>query len=209
VTKKQTEAGPKVLCAFDAMVSIDELQPNPRNPNTHSAEQTRLLAKLIGYHGWRVPIAVSNLSGFIVRGHGRYEAAKLMGLSTVPVDYQDYESEADEWADLVTDNRIAELATPDMMMLKDILEELNNGQFDMELTAFTDRALEDLMTAWGPPSLEDLLAKHSELDQKEFWPKVEMRLSPEDFKEYQEVLATFDGDGAEQFMAMVSHAAAD
>ena len=183
MAKKVEQAGPKVLCAFDEMVAIDELQPNPRNPNTHSAEQTRLLAKLIGYHGWRVPVTVSNQTGFIVRGHGRYEAAKLMGLSTVPVDYQDYENEADEWADLVADNRIAELAVTDTAMLKDILEELNNGAFDMEWSGYTEDVIERMMTAihkpeplppvsmegWGEMNARIIVVFDGALEVADFW----------------------------------------
>lgn len=135
-----------VYCAYDEMVEIDKLVPNPRNPNKHPKKQIELLAKIIKYQGWRVPITVSTRSGFIVRGHGRYEAAKLLGLEKVPVDYQDYVNEAEEWADLIADNRIAELAETDNTMLKDLIEEIDTGMIDMELTGFTEEELEKLMT---------------------------------------------------------------
>ena len=41
----------------------------------------------------------SNRSGFIVKGHCSLAAARLLGVESVPVDYQDYETEAAEWAD--------------------------------------------------------------------------------------------------------------
>ena len=66
-------------------------------------------------------------------------------MEMVPVDEQDYESEAQEWADLVADNRIAELAEMDRASLKDIIETLDTGEIDMELTGFTESELEDLM----------------------------------------------------------------
>jgi len=109
-------------------------------------QQIELLAKIIRAQGWRAPITVSTRSGFIVRGHGRLLAAQKLGVAEVPVDYQDYASEAEEWADLVADNRIAELAEMDNTALKDLLQELDTGAFDMELTGFTDEELEDLMT---------------------------------------------------------------
>jgi hypothetical protein len=43
-------------------------------------------------------------------------------METVPVDFQDYESEAAEWADMLADNRIAELAETDDEELKAILK---------------------------------------------------------------------------------------
>jgi len=89
-----------VYCAYTEMVEINNLVENPRNPNQHPEKQIELLAKVIAAQGWRAPITVSNLSGYIVRGHGRLAAARLLGLQIVPVDRQDYGSDAEEWADL-------------------------------------------------------------------------------------------------------------
>lgn len=136
----------KVECAYDELVPLEKIIPNPRNPNTHSKQQIFLLAKIIAAQGWRAPITVSNRSGFIVRGHARLEAARELKLPEAPVDFQDYATEAEEWADLVADNRIAELAEMDLPKLKDILQELDDGDFDMDLTGFDSSALEGLMT---------------------------------------------------------------
>ena len=141
---------PNVNCAYDEMVPIHKLVKNPRNPNTHPDEQLRLLAKIIDYQGWRNPIVVSNLSGFIVKGHARLAAAELLKLKDAPVDYQDYENEAQEWADMLADNRLAELAEIDNPTLKDLLEELDCGSFDMDLTGYDAESLELLMTEIYP-----------------------------------------------------------
>ena len=82
--------GPATNCAFDELVPVEKLVPNPRNPNQHPEAQVALLAKVITHQGWRAPIVVSTRSGFIVAGHGRYEAAKVLGLESVPVDYQEF-----------------------------------------------------------------------------------------------------------------------
>jgi len=111
-----------------------------------------LLAKIIDYQGWRNPIVVSTRSGFIVKGHARLTAAEVLELEEVPVDYQDYDSEAQEWADMLADNRIAELAEIDRTVLKDLIEELDTGAVDIELTGYTDDVIEDLMTAFHQPS---------------------------------------------------------
>ena len=127
------------------------------------------MAKIIGYQGWRAPITVSTRSGFIVRGHGRYEAARLLGEQAAPVDYQDYENEAQEWADLIADNRIAELAEIDEELLGSILSDLKGLDIDLEFTGFelkeVDKLLDELSREeerTAPPailraaSLEDL-----------------------------------------------------
>ena len=36
-----------VYSAYDEIISIEALKPNPKNPNTHGAEQIALLAKII------------------------------------------------------------------------------------------------------------------------------------------------------------------
>lgn len=150
-----TASGIPVHCAHDALVDAATLIPNPRNPNKHPDEQIRLLAKIIVSQGWRAPITVSNRSGFIVRGHGRLQAALAAGLDQVPVDYQDYANEEEEWADLVADNRLAELAEIDRPMLKDLLEDIDLGVLeDIELTGFTDAALGELMSQFHVPESE-------------------------------------------------------
>jgi hypothetical protein len=76
----------EVHCAYDELVSLEKLVPNPRNPNTHPENQIRLLAKIIEAQGWRAPITVSKRSGFIVRGHGRLEAARVLKCESAPVE---------------------------------------------------------------------------------------------------------------------------
>ncbi len=148
-------SGIPVHCAHDELVDVDALVPNPRNPNVHSHEQIRLLSKIIKHQGWRAPITVSNRSGFLVRGHGRLQAARLLGVDLVPVDRQDYATEAEEWADLVADNRLSELSEMDNTTLKELLQELDSGMLqvlgaDMELTGYTDEALTELMSQFEP-----------------------------------------------------------
>ena len=139
-----------IHCAFDKLVPVEKLTPNPRNPNHHPAAQIWLLAKIIEAQGWRAPITVSKRSGFIVRGHGRLEAALLLGEKEVPVDYQDYTDEAMEWADMIADNRLAELAETNFSELADLLVEIDTGDLDMDVTGFLEQDLERIMTATVP-----------------------------------------------------------
>jgi hypothetical protein len=132
-----------VHCAHTALVHPDKLRPNPANPNKHSAHQIQLLAAIIQQQGWRAPITVSRRSGLVVRGHGRLEAAQLIGCEGVPVDEQHYESEAAEMADLLADNRIAELAELDDDGLRAVIDRIKESDpdFDLDLTGFTESDL--------------------------------------------------------------------
>jgi len=134
-----------VYCAHSQMVEIEKVIPNPRNPNKHSEKQIALLSKIIAAQGWRAPITVSTRSGFIVRGHGRLLAARKLGLVEVPVDYQAYETEAAEWADLIADNRLSELSETDELLLKDLLQELGTSELDLELTAYTADEIDQML----------------------------------------------------------------
>lgn len=145
-----------VYCAHDKIVDVATLVPNPKNPNTHPDNQIQLLGRIIRQQGWRAPITVSNRSGFIVKGHGRLAAALLEGFTEVPVDFQNYASEAEEYADLVADNRIAELSEIDNKMLADIFADIDTGEIPIELTGFTEDEVEDLITGLSEALHNDL-----------------------------------------------------
>lgn len=104
---------------------------NPKNPNKHPDRQIELLAKIIDYQGQRSPIVVSKRSGFITKGHGRLMALKKLGWEKAAVDMQDYESEAQEYADVVADNKIAELAKHDDSMMIDEIKHLGIEDFEL------------------------------------------------------------------------------
>lgn len=159
----KTEAEPKayadgvpVFCAHDKIADVATLVPNPKNPNQHPDTQIQLLGRIIRQTGWRQPITVSKRSGFIVKGHGRLSAALLEGMKEVPVDYQNYTNEAEEYADLVADNRIAELAETDNKLLADIFADIDTGEIPMELTGYTEDEVESLVTALSEALHNDL-----------------------------------------------------
>jgi len=160
-----------VYCSHDKIVPLDELKPNPRNYNKHPEAQIALLAKNIKAVGWRHPITVSNLSGQIVAGHARLEAARRLGLSSAPVNFQDFKDASEEMAVLIADNRLAELAEASMPELKDLLLELDTGALDMELTGFDNKAMEDLMTQFHVPDENKPIDEAAMTDTKNECPK--------------------------------------
>lgn len=179
-TEYKTNAEPKayadgvpVFCAHDAIVDITALVPNPKNPNQHPDTQIQILGRIIRQTGWRQPITVSKRSGFIVKGHGRLSAALLEGMKQAPVDYQNYTNEAEEYADLVADNRIAELAETDNKLLADIFADIDTGEIPMELTGYTEGEVQSLVAALSEALHNDL----SEPDDIPETPKAETIIS--------------------------------
>lgn len=132
-----------VYCVFDEIIKIEELKENPQNPNTHSKEQIELLSEVIKKTGWRAVITVSNRSGYIVKGHGRLQAAKMAGFKEVPVEYQNFKDDEEEMSALLADNKIAELAEIDTEKLKEIFNEYEFD--DLFLTGYSQAEYDELV----------------------------------------------------------------
>lgn len=136
-----------VFCAHDAILPLDDITPNPSNPNTHPTKQIKLLGKIIEEQGWRAPIVISSRSNLVVKGHGRLLAAYEMGMGFVPIEYQHYDSAAAETADMVADNKIAEFSELDEDILHELLKEMNADEFDLSLTGFDEEELDNILTS--------------------------------------------------------------
>lgn len=138
-----------VRCAYVEMRCPGELLPHPQNPNRHPPLQLQLFYKIVQYQGWRRPITVSRLSGFVTKGHGALQMALQVGFDRVPVDLQDYDSAESELADVLADNQLAALSRMDPQKLEAMLIRLDNGAFDMEVTGFDEKALERMFMRSG------------------------------------------------------------
>jgi hypothetical protein len=129
-----------VHCPHDALVSVKDLKPNPLNRNSHPKDQVERLAKILEFQGWRYPIKVSKRSGLITSGHGRLEAAKLLKWKEVPVSFQEYASEEQEYADTVSDNSIASWSELDLSGINSDLTDLG-PDFDIDLLGIKEFSL--------------------------------------------------------------------
>ena len=86
---------------------ISQIKLNPRNSKTHPAKQIRQIANSIVAFGFTNPLLVTE-DGTLIAGEGRYKAAQLLGLATVPVIVLAGLSPARQRALAIADNRIAE-----------------------------------------------------------------------------------------------------
>lgn len=118
-------------------VSIATLIPRDRNARTHSRKQLRQIAASIRKFGFINPIIIDSQNRIIV-GHGRWEAAKLLGLSEVPVILVEDLDEVRLRTYTLADNRLAELAGWDREILALELQELIafDPDFDLTITGF-------------------------------------------------------------------------
>jgi DNA modification methylase len=123
------------------MRNIDELKPFAKNPKKHPEKQIEMLKKSMGEFGFTNPILTSK-DDMIIAGHGRMEAAKSIGLTEVPTIMIDlpYEKAV---AYVIADNRLAELAEEDSVMLADLLDEIDDDL--MEAVGFSQDDLDELL----------------------------------------------------------------
>jgi hypothetical protein len=136
----------KIKCEEIKTVDVESIIPNPRNPNTHSEAQIRRLSKLIKNTGFRSPLIISNQSGFLIVGHGRLEAAKLSGMKQIPVIFQDFKNEADEYAFMCADNAIGAWSELDLAKINEVvlsIPELDIELLGLENFSILEMAMED------------------------------------------------------------------
>jgi len=112
------------------------LRPYARNARTHSKKQIQHIAASIERFGFTNPVLVSD-AGEIIAGHGRVEAAKLLGMSKVPTIALSHLSEAERRAYVLADNKLALNAGWDSEILAIELQALVDLEFDLELTGFS------------------------------------------------------------------------
>jgi ParB-like chromosome segregation protein Spo0J len=102
---------------------IAQLKPYKRNARTHSRKQVRQIAESIREFGFTNPILIDQ-GDTILAGHGRIEAAKLLGLSIVPALRIEHMSETQKRAYVLADNKLALNAGWDGEILAQELSEL-------------------------------------------------------------------------------------
>ena len=84
------------------------LKPYDRNARTHSTKQISQIAASIKAFGFNNPVLIDR-DGGIIAGHGRVEAAKSLGLETVPCVRLDHLDDAQKRAYILADNKLAEV----------------------------------------------------------------------------------------------------
>jgi DNA modification methylase len=145
----------KSKCSYDRLVNIEDLKPNPKNNNTHPKNQIELFVKVVKAQGWRAPITVSKRSGLIVSGHARLEVAKILKVKKVPVDFQDFDSDDQELAHLLADNKIPELAKMEDDLTAQILQGLKKTEIDLDLTGYNPKEIYELLDKQIKVGLKD------------------------------------------------------
>jgi len=127
------------------LIDIKSVKPDPRNARQHPSRNIDTIKKSLEAYGQRKPIVVNSNTGFIEAGNGMWEAAKSLGWTQIAVVKVDDDKDVAKAYGLM-DNQSALLADWDLPTLKDLLQELDDGSVDMDLTGFNVDEIEELMT---------------------------------------------------------------
>ena len=142
----------------------ERLRRCPNNARTHSKKQLNQIARSIERFGFVNPVLISD-EYEIIAGHGRVEAAKMLGFKKVPTVRLSNLSAADRRAYVIADNRLAELAGWDRELLAIELQGLTDLRFDdIELTGFSLPEIAVILEEPGenkPKQAEEKLAANS------------------------------------------------
>lgn len=124
-------------------VNRSDLKPYEKNAKIHTAEQVEHIANSIREFGWRQPIVVDK-DNVIVIGHGRYLAAKQLGIEEVPCV------------------RASDLTEDQIRALRIVDNKTNESEWDLALLDLDMLDLQIDMSMFGFDTLEDELQKEQE-----------------------------------------------
>jgi ParB-like chromosome segregation protein Spo0J len=138
-------------------IPIADIKPakyNPRKDLKPGDPEYLKLAKSMKEFDIVEPLVWNKRSGNLVGGHQRLKILKDIGQTEVEVSVVDL-TDAKEKALNLALNKIS--GEWDLPLLKDLLHEIDTGDFDIEITGFDSKEIENLMTqSFIPPDNKDI-----------------------------------------------------
>ena len=137
------------------MVFPREVRPYDKNSKKHPKEQIDKIKKSIKEFGFNVPIILTK-EYEIIAGHGRLLAAKELNLEEIPAIFKEDLSEEQIKAYRIADNKTAE-SEWDYDFLKEEFLDLTEENYDLDLTGFDPKEIEEIMgKSLDPSDLQDV-----------------------------------------------------
>lgn len=147
-------------------IQVGNLKPYEKNARKHEEYDISAIAESIKTFGFRDPIGVWSEQNIIVEGHGRYEAAKKLGMNEVPCIRLDDMTDEQRRAYGLAHNKTAELSEWDIDLLNgelDTLLDFNMEDFGFDLHLDDDPVVKD--TKVLDPSCQHNVFENQELKQ--------------------------------------------
>ena len=147
-----------------ALAELKHAEYNPRKDLAPGDPEYEKLKRSLETFGYVDPIIWNQRTERVVGGHQRLKVLLDMGVRQEKVVIVDL-AEADERALNIALNKIS--GDWDMPRLKDLLEHLDSGLYDVSLTGFDMAEIEDIMTKYGatPDEADDDFDEQAALDE--------------------------------------------
>jgi ParB-like chromosome segregation protein Spo0J len=182
---------------------LKDLIPYARNSRTHSSSQIAQIASSIKEFGWTQPILLDGTNG-IIAGHGRFEAAFLLGIQDVPTIDLAHLTEAQKRAYVIADNKIALNSGWDEQMLALEIGDLREAGFNIDLLAFDPSELKDGDVDYSVLDDEEIDAQLDDM-AKGVRKAIQIEFEPEHYEEAQELVKFWREEKAYVGMMLMNH----
>ena len=169
-------------------VKIESLIPYQFNNKIHTTTQIDRIANSISQFGFNQPIVIDEQNVILV-GHGRFEAAKKLGLKEVPILKKTNLTEAQKKAYRIVDNKTASDTTYDLNNLELEVRALEEMNFDTEPFAFEEFKFDE-----EPPPADE---KDTPDETGKWVGQIKLKVPAEDIDHFEadleELLKRYDG----------------
>jgi ParB family transcriptional regulator, chromosome partitioning protein len=125
-------------------IATDKLIPYINNSRTHSEAQIHQITASIVEFGFTNPVLIDE-KGMIIAGHGRIEAAKVLGIDEVPTITLKGLTETQRKAYIIADNKLALNAGWDIDALSIEINQLSDLDFDLDILGFDIQELASIL----------------------------------------------------------------
>lgn len=139
------------------LVPINSVTAYPQNTKCHTKQQVSKIAASIRNYGFDVPMVIDENS-MILKGHGRWEALKLLGREQIPIIRRVGLSEGEKRILIISDNKLAESEWDPRLLIDEILA--LEGSVTIQDLGFDIKGLDKLLP-------EDMLGDLPILKKKE------------------------------------------
>lgn len=162
------------------------IRADPQNPNRMEDADKNRMALSLAEFGDLGGIVINRRTGFLIGGHQRAsvlgdsleiedlkkpEPDGTVGRGWITKDGRRYAVRVVDWdeakahAALLAANRFGRVGKDDNTLLKDLLEELDTGALNMDVTGFDKNAIENLMTQFHAQEEPDSISEDFDIER--------------------------------------------
>ena len=131
-------------------VGINTIKLHPANTRKHNNRNIEAIKNSLTAYGQRKPIIVCKKTNIVEAGNGILKAARLLKWTEIAVIFVNDDIVMAKGYEII-ENRTSDLSGWDLSQLKDSLEFLDTGEFNLEkMIGFKNNDIERLMTQFYP-----------------------------------------------------------